>query len=198
LKKWRLSWPFLLLAAAVVLFDRDGFLLVVWTAAAAHELSHLAALRLLRCPVRRMTLTPGGLRIDYRPGELSYRRDALLALAGPAGNLLTAAAGAGIARLHPDGRLFQFVGASLLLAAFNLLPALPLDGGRALLAALSLRFAPDAARRAVRAAGLALGAALLGAGLLLLLLRGGNGTLAAAGVLLLCENTLQKSPETVE
>lgn len=114
-----------------------GFFLLALT---LHELGHLAVLGLFRRPVRGLTLGAGGARIET--GDLTRRQEALSAAAGPAVNLLTAAL---TLRLWP---VFSLV--SLGLAAVNLLPLYPLDGGRILRAALLSRVPPDRAGRILR------------------------------------------------
>lgn len=195
-RRFRVSSAFLLASALVLALDAQGFFLLIWGAAMLHELGHLAALRLFKCAVRRVTLTLTGLRIDYLPSGISYRQDAATAIAGPAANVLTALLAMIAARFFPAPELYQFIGISLLLAAMNLLPALPLDGGRVLLSLLSMRKAPDAAMKIVRAAGLAAGCCASAFGLWLIV-KGGNFSLMVCGVLLICENTLQNAPETV-
>ena len=102
---------------------------VFWRFLAAvvlHEAAHVLAL--LACGVRPQKLCFGlnGAQLYTRvPGR---RQEALCALAGPAANLLLAAL-----LLRVDA---VFVLLNLLLAAFNLLPVEPLDGGRALRAAM--------------------------------------------------------------
>lgn len=196
MKRFRISYSFLLATALVLALDAQGFFLLIWSTVALHELGHLAALLLLRCPVQRVTLTLTGLRISYRPHQISYRQDVLAALAGPGANILCAVLCAIAARGFSSPQLYQFIGVSLLLADLNLLPALPLDGGRALLSLLCLRLPPDTALNVVRATGLVTGCCLFSAGVWLLI-RGGNLTLLSCGVLLLYENALHRAPETV-
>ncbi|MEA5040039.1 MAG: hypothetical protein VB086_09400 [Clostridiaceae bacterium] len=196
MRRFRISYPFLLVSALVLTLDAQGFFLLIWGAAMLHEAGHLAALRLMRCPVRKVTVTMTGLRIDYHPHGISYRQDAVAALAGPAANVVTAVLCAMLAHFFPLPPLFQFIGISLLLASLNLLPALPLDGGRALLSLLSLRLTPGHAMTVVRSVGLAAGCCLTAVGLWLLV-KGGNFSLLICGILLLYENTLQEAPKTV-
>ena len=94
-----------------------------------HELGHAAMLLCLRVPVKRMQLNVGGAVMET--GVMDYRREFLCALAGPMANLLSLC----VRRQFP-----MFATVSLCLAAFNLLPFPPLDGGNALRAALLLRF----------------------------------------------------------
>lgn len=98
---------------------------------AVHESGHLAALRLAGAPVLGLRLSLRGAVI--RTGLMSYGQEAVCAAAGPAASLLL---GAGLLRAVPEVGLL-----SLGLAAVNLLPLYPLDGGRILVAVL-LRAAP--------------------------------------------------------
>ncbi len=119
-------------------------------AAALHELGHLTALRAVRGSGAAVRLGVFGAEIVLPP--LPAGRAALVALAGPALNLLAAAL--------PLPAVFRAV--SLLLGVFNLLPLRPLDGGQLLLL-LTERFFPAPARAADAAERAFLGAALAAA-----------------------------------
>jgi Zn-dependent protease len=114
-------------------FDGSGLFSAMLPAAAAHEAGHLLALRLCGARILSLRLDVFGLRMDYR-GALSQKSEVACALAGPAAGLLFAAGSSCLGRhLHSDF-FYCSAGISLLLSAFNLLPALPLDGGHVLMA----------------------------------------------------------------
>lgn len=127
-----------------------------------HELGHALAARRCGIATRDITLLPiGGVaRLERMPSE--PRQQLLVALAGPAVNVLLAVVFAAIAALigaelvprgsQSPGLLAQLVYINVALALFNLLPAFPMDGGRALRALLALRL--DGLRATQIAAGL--------------------------------------------
>ena len=174
------------LAAGVFLLTsaRRSWLLLFWLAAILHELGHLAALRLLRGRVEALRFRLSGAEICYRGTGISYGGEVLLALAGPGMNLLWAAVLALASRWYPEDLLYRFIGCHLVLALFNLLPALPLDGGRVLQSALEARFPLEGEGYAQRVS-FAVGALLFLLGLYVLLQKGNPTLFSAGGVILL-------------
>jgi stage IV sporulation protein FB len=109
----------------------------------AHEIAHGLAGRAVGLKVSEIELYPfGGVARIEELLELEPYLERRLAWAGPAANL--ALAGIGVAlysRLFPGSEtVLFFIRTNLILAFFNLLPALPLDGGRILRASLSPLF----------------------------------------------------------
>lgn len=150
---------FLLLLGALFWLD-EGVGLLPWGLLAClfHELGHIAMAAVLGGRVERLSLTAVGaeLHIGYRiqPG---YLQDSLVALAGPAANLLAgglfSAAGWGIAAAM-----------TLAVGVFNLLPICPLDGGRVVYGLLSMILDPDWADRLTTALAGCLVGLLVGTG----------------------------------
>ena len=135
MKKLELSPGFLLFLALLCWVDTLGLFWWVLLAMALHELGHLAAIFLLRGKIVSVRLRFADCLIVTE--GLRYGQELICALAGPAVNLLCFAA---------FGRLCTpFAAVSLLLGGFNLLPMLPLDGGRAIHAVLLLLLPPDRA-----------------------------------------------------
>jgi Zn-dependent protease len=111
-----------------------AFVLLLYVSVLVHELAHCVVARGFGLPVRRVLLYPlgGYSEIEQEPG--SPGREALISGAGPlvslalagAGFLLSKAVSAGL----PHQLIWQLVVANLIVGIFNLLPGLPLDGGR--------------------------------------------------------------------
>lgn len=124
---------FVALLSASAYFGSLRLLAALLTAAAAHELGHVAAVWCTGRKLNRLTLTALGaeLTLEGESTSVSFLQELILSLSGPAANLLLAAA------LAVSGRFPLLLGANLLLGCFNLLPVSPLDGGCALFALLS-------------------------------------------------------------
>lgn len=131
-----------------------------------HEMAHVVTAKASGLSVREVELLPfGGVaRIDDLI-EFDPSIEISVAIAGPLTNAFLYGLGITLGeRLGvPADRLSLFLGANLSIGAFNLIPALPLDGGRILRALLSRRIG---FRRATdRAAGLGKACAVIGGGL---------------------------------
>ncbi|MBE7062919.1 MAG: hypothetical protein E7390_03905 [Ruminococcaceae bacterium] len=107
----------LMIGLSFLLPDAAGFRLTL-LAAALHEGCHAVMAFCLRVPVLRLTILPYGCHLRLAPVDLM--REAKIAAAGPAGSLF----------LYFLFRDKTFGKINLILFLINLLPALPLDGGR--------------------------------------------------------------------
>ena len=123
----------LLFFALLYFFDDSGFYAALLPAAAVHELGHLLALKTVGLSPRRLSLGPVGMELDYR-GELAGLRGAFSIAAGPFFGLVY-----GLLVFSPWEYTRFSGGISIALSIFNLLPVLPLDGGRLLELALGER-----------------------------------------------------------
>ena len=97
------------------------WLLAAVTAAAFHELCHVAAVYLCHGHIQKLNLSAGGAKLDV--STLSYSQELLCSLAGPLGGLCLLLFAQWIPRIAVCAA-FQ--------SLYNLLPIYPLDGGRAL------------------------------------------------------------------
>ena len=117
------------------------YAVLLYASVLVHELSHSVVARRFGLPVRAITLHILGGVSEIEREPRSPGREFLVAAAGPALSLMLAAGGYGLlhfAPLPPVGRLLAeaLTVANLIVGVFNLLPGLPLDGGRIVRAAV--------------------------------------------------------------
>jgi Zn-dependent protease len=125
------------LPAAVGYLVGFGFVVCLLGSVLLHELGHALTARRYGIGVRGITLELLGGWTEMDRDAPNPRVDALVSLAGPAvslviGGLGTAAAFALPDRTVADQIAFQLAASNIIVAIFNVLPGLPLDGGRAL------------------------------------------------------------------
>jgi Zn-dependent protease len=157
-----------------------AFVVLLYASVLVHELSHSVVARAFGLPVRRILLYPLGGFSEIEREPPTPGREFLVSAAGPLISLALAGGGFGLSRLvHPTGvpsvLLNQLVVANLLVGLFNLLPGLPLDGGRMLRAGVwKLSGKPTGATVAAAWAGRGLAVAVLVAPIALSAVTGGQ------------------------
>jgi Zn-dependent protease len=125
-----------------------AFVVLLYASVLVHELSHSVVARAFGLPVRRILLYPLGGFSEIEREPPTPGREFLVSAAGPAMSLALAGAGFALFRAVHAGEfmpsrtvhvgsvvsilLDQLIFANLLVGIFNLLPGLPLDGGRML------------------------------------------------------------------
>jgi Zn-dependent protease len=130
--------------------------LALFTCVTLHELGHSLAAQAFQIPVREIVLLPiGGVAMFGRLPEKPFQ-ELIIAAAGPAVNVAITAVlavfgapvlmtldGRGLVEgtmppPSPEAFLFWLLAANIMLVAFNMIPAFPLDGGRMLRALLAM------------------------------------------------------------
>ncbi len=152
-------WWFLIAGVLVVWYSNSGtlpgtvhgaiprylvavaFVVLLYLSVLVHELSHSLVARRFRLPVRRILLYPLGGFSEIEQEPPTPGKEFLVSAAGPAMSLALAGIGIGLnvlLNLHGIPRVLidRLILANLVVGVFNLLPGLPLDGGRVLRAAL--------------------------------------------------------------
>jgi Zn-dependent protease/CBS domain-containing protein len=114
-----------------------AFVVLLYASVLVHELSHSLVARGFGLPVRRILLYPlGGISEIEREPE-TPGREFVVSAAGPGLSLVLAAIGWGLTKVVTPGTIpgtlvGQLMWANLVVGIFNLLPGIPLDGGRML------------------------------------------------------------------
>ncbi|MBR5947351.1 MAG: site-2 protease family protein [Clostridia bacterium] len=130
----------LLLFPLAVVFDRLETLLIAAGSLIVHELSHSVMAHRLGFSVSSIELQPFGCVARLKRAPLSPSESAAIAAAGPLVSLILSLTAAGAAFLSggtENSALSELSFFNLTLGLVNLLPVLPLDGGRLALAAVS-------------------------------------------------------------
>jgi Zn-dependent protease/CBS domain-containing protein len=159
-----IHWTFSLLLAYIIYSGVRGgsgavdilwsvaFILAIFGCVVLHELGHALTARRFGIATRDITLLPIGGVASLESMPEKPREELLVALAGPAVNLVIVLLLLPLVFLMPelvnmeamtavngDNFLLMFMTVNIVLAFFNLLPAFPMDGGRVLRALLAMR-----------------------------------------------------------
>lgn len=140
------------------------FVFTVYTVTAvAHELGHSFAAASAGYKLNKITLMPFGAVVKGDIEGLKFSDEIKIALAGPILNLCVGLFFVALWWLFPEVYAFTSLAAeaNFSMAAINLLPAFPLDGGRVLGAATSARFGRRTSRIICRVTGAILAAILV-------------------------------------
>lgn len=147
-------------------------------AALVHELGHIAAIKICGGRLSDFSADFCGFSI-CGTGISSLPEEIFILLSGPSAGIILAMA---MSSNNAFGSMLGEV--SLLLSAYNLLPALPLDGGRAVFTLLESTFGIDCAERVMDALGMIIGTAAAFSGALL-----SKSALLIAGIWILIAQT---------
>jgi Zn-dependent protease len=118
-----------------------AFVVLLYLSVLIHELSHSLVARAFSLPVRRILLWPLGGFSEIEQEPPTPGKEFLVSAAGPAMSLALAGIGIAVNVLITPGGIAavlidRLILANIVVGVFNLLPGLPLDGGRLLRAGL--------------------------------------------------------------
>ena len=169
-------------------------LLAAYAVVTVHELFHLFAALLLRVRVKSIILMPFGmtLRLEGRVIK-SPAREIGVALAGPLANLVMVFAALLLEKVYiwAGASLSFFIFINCILLVLNLLPVLPLDGGRVLRAILIRQLGFISAASVMKKITRATAVFLLAAGAAVFFVTGVNISLVIVAAFLLCNVTAE-------
>jgi Zn-dependent protease len=116
-------------------FVAFAYALLLLVSVLVHELAHALTAKIYGWPTQKIVLNLWGGHTQFESFVATPGRSVLVAMAGPAANLLLAGAGwLLILATEPTGVADTlsniFVWANFVIGIFNILPGLPLDGGR--------------------------------------------------------------------
>lgn len=139
---FRFHWLFVLLLFALAFYGYLEETLILFGLVLMHEVAHMLTARACGLEVGSVELFPfGGVASVEDVLELDPQVETNVALAGPLLNFALVAAAmllyANIPAWRDNESFHFFIRCNLVLGFFNLLPALPLDGGRVLRASLA-------------------------------------------------------------
>lgn len=138
-QRFKISWLFVVLALAILLFDSIKNFLIYFLVVALHELAHAIVARHLGYKLQKFYIMPYGACLNYESNVFCGNDEIYISIAGPAINVILCVLCIAVWWLFPVTYYYldYFCFCNLMLASFNLLPCFPLDGGRVLVCLLS-------------------------------------------------------------
>lgn len=144
MKKSRIKiHPTTLLLVPIFILLKSGFLFFIYIVCLVlHELAHSLVSSSRGYSLGRIHIFPYGASIEGSSQNITEVDEIIIALSGPLFNICVAIVFVALWWIYPFTYYYtdMIVYANLSIAAFNLLPIFPLDGGRIILALFSLHF----------------------------------------------------------
>ncbi len=161
----RVSLIVYLIALAAVIFGKFDKFASYFVAIVLHEIAHAVTANSLGYRLTEFRLMPYGAALIGVFDGASTRDERKIAVAGPLLNVVLAVVCAAVWWLVPAAQYFteDFTFANVTIAATNVLPVYPLDGGRIALAFMSEKKPREIAYKRLRVAGFIIGGAFAAA-----------------------------------
>jgi stage IV sporulation protein FB len=134
IRRLKISWGIFLLPGVAIAAGYTYEYLVVFLSILLHEAGHITVAHFFGGRVHSLTILPIGINASISEGNTRKSDAAAVNLAGPVVNLLIFFICLVINKIFRlDNSLLNLImNSNILLAVFNLMPVLPLDGGRVL------------------------------------------------------------------
>lgn len=114
--------------------------LIAFAMAFIHEMAHVLCALCLKVPVSRIVIFPFGITARLASGYIKRsEKEFLIAFAGPFSSLILFWLFICVAKILPYSLIFYCADVNLIICLVNLIPCLPLDGGRILKSILTSR-----------------------------------------------------------
>ncbi len=156
--------PLFIIFGIYFAFTGKVFSFIIYTLSAViHEIGHYVQSEKLGYGLKKIVLMPYGALIKGDFDEVKYKDELLISLAGPFFNFCIAVFFVALWWIFPETYPYTelIVTANFALLLINLLPCYPLDGGRCLLATLSLFMKRKTAKIIVKTLGVLLSLLLM-------------------------------------
>ena len=165
----KLKFNLLLIPVLIALFllGQGRALLFYMPALLFHEWSHMLTARALGVRMEKFELLPFGCTARLTGFAISRSREVMIAASGPAANMVIASTVFLIDKhFYPISFASEFITANIAIAAINLLPALPLDGGHIARAAFSEYLGQKRATKVMAVMGIVFSAVMIAFGVM--------------------------------
>lgn len=182
----------LLVLSVIYFFGGIYSLISLLLAIAVHELGHITAIGLLGGSVRKMSFDSSGLCIRYT-GIDGLFPELISLISGALLGALFAFAASYFGNATHNTLLLRTAGISILLSMYNMLPALPLDGGRALQCVLAAAFGESCSSAVLEITGVLSGIGLVASGLFFASAGYGMALFIAGIIILIAQTGIVKS-----
>lgn len=139
--KIKIKFYFIAVASIMILLDKTGKIGLGLIFAAIHEIGHLSAMYLKRCPPTEIVAGLFDVNIkDSCANTRTYRDDIIIYFFGPLFNLILAFIFYFLYRIYFNENFFISASENLTIFVFNILPVENLDGGQILFSLLAPKY----------------------------------------------------------
>jgi len=140
MKRLKIHWTVPLVIAAAAYFDFFAEIMITYLVAIFHEFAHVYAARRFGVGINKVEILPFGITAQISETAVKQpHKEVIIALSGPLCNFVMVCVGFFVLQSNTISSEIAefFININIAMLILNLLPILPLDGGRVLRAALT-------------------------------------------------------------